>query len=379
MRRLGLPLLLALLAVALPASAHPVPFSYLDVRLDATGTHGTLTVHVFDAAHELGVDPPARLLDPSVAAERGAALAQILGSRVALADGDRPLTLAWGAVEVLPDTQSLRLPFAGSLPPSPLRGFGGQAPPPPLRGFGGQVGVLRVAAHLFPYDPQHQTFVNIYEGGALRQQAILDASRTSIEYFSGTVRGTLAVAERFVAAGIHHILIGPDHILFLVGLLLLGGSIRRLALVVTSFTLAHSVTLTIAALRVFSPPARVVEPLIALSIVYVGVDNLMVRGGRDVRGWIAFSFGLVHGFGFASVLREMDLPARALGWSLFSFNLGVEIGQLLVVVVVASALAALRHRSEAAGRRLAVAGSLVVVVAGAFWFVQRVFFMGGSL
>jgi hypothetical protein len=113
--------------------------------------------------------------------------------------------------------------------------------------------------------------------------------------------------------------------------------------------------------------------------VYVGIDNLMVRGGRDARVWIAFGFGLVHGFGFASVLREMDLPARALGWSLFSFNAGVEIGQLLVVVPVASALAALRHYSEAAGRRFAFAGSLVVVVAGAFWFVQRVFFAGGSL
>jgi hypothetical protein len=79
------------------------------------------------------------------------------------------------------------------------------------------------------------------------------------------------------------------------------------------------------------------------------------------------------------VLREMDLPPRALGWSLFSFNVGVEIGQMIVVLVVASALAGLRHRSEAAGRRLAVAGSIVVVIAGAFWFVQRVFFAGGSV
>ena len=88
----------------------------------------------------------------------------------------------------------------------------------------------------------------------------------------------------------------------------------------------------------------------------------------------------MHGFGFASVLREMDLPARALGWSLFSFNVGVEIGQLLVVVVVASALAALRHTQRSGrARRLAIAGSLVVVAAGTFWFVQRVFFAGGSL
>src|SRR5207245_7738034 len=95
-----------------------------------------------------------------------------------------------------------------------------------------------------------------------------------------------------------------------------------------------------------SAPARLLEPAIALIIVYVGADNLLSKGGRDVRAWIAFAFGFIHGFGFASVLREMDLPARALGWSLFSFNVGVEIGQLLVVSVVATAFAALRSRSE---------------------------------
>jgi hydrogenase/urease accessory protein HupE len=359
-------LLLALFASPVPAAAHPVPFSYLDLRLDASGTHGTLTVHVFDAAHDLSIDPPERLLSPAVAAAHTLALEALLGRRLSLAADGRPLEIAWGAIEVLPDKQSLRLPFtAGS-----HRGQPGPGAGPP--------GVLRITATLFPYDAQHQTFVNVYEDAALRQQVILDASRSSVEYFSGSARGTLAVAGRFVAAGTRHILIGPDHLLFLVGLLLLGGSVRRLAIVVTSFTLAHSVTLTVAALRLFSPPARFVEPLIALSIVYIGIDNLMVRGHRDVRVWIAFVFGLVHGFGFASVLREMDLPARALGWSLFSFNIGVELGQLFVVVLVASALAGLRHRSEAAGRRLAFAGSLVVVVAGTFWFVQRVFFAGGS-
>jgi hypothetical protein len=108
--------------------------------------------------------------------------------------------------------------------------------------------------------------------------------------------------------------------------------------------------------------------------VYVGIDNLMVRRGRDLRPWIALGFGLVHGFGFASVLREMELPRRALGWSLFSFNLGVEIGQLTVVLVVASALAALRARSEWAGRRLAVIGSVAVVATGSVWFVERLLF-----
>src|SRR5213596_3980613 len=207
---------------------------------------------------------------------------------------------------------------------------------------------------------------------------ILDINHTQAEYVAGTRQGVLAVIRKFIPAGIHHILIGPDHLLFLVGLLLLGGSLRRLAMVVTSFTIAHSVTLSLAALNILSPPARIIEPAIAVSIVSVGADNLLAQGGRDVRAWIAFAFGFIHGFGFANVLREMELPSRALGWSLFSFNVGVEIGQLLVVVTVATVLTALRAQSEATGRRIVFAGSVVVMAAGAFWFVQRVFFPGVS-
>ena len=202
-------------------------------------------------------------------------------------------------------------------------------------------------------------------------------SRPAFEYFAGTRQGVFAVVRKFLPSGVHHILIGPDHLLFLIGLLLLGGTLGRLLLIVTGFTLAHSITLSLAALGVVSPPASIIEPAIALSIVYVGVDNLLVRRGRDVRPWIALVFGLIHGFGFANVLREMDLPARALGWSLFSFNVGVEIGQLLVVIATAGALAAVRRSSPEAGRRLAVAGSAAVIAAGGFWFVERVFLSGG--
>ena len=98
--------------------------------------------------------------------------------------------------------------------------------------------------------------------------------------------------------------------------------------------------------------------------------------GRALAG-VAATFGLVHGFGFANVLREFGLPKEALGWSLFSFNVGVEIGQLAIVLLVASALAAIRRRSHVAGYRVAFAGSVVVIAAGTYWFVQRVFFPGG--
>ncbi len=353
--RLLIAAMIGLLA-AVPASAHPVPFSYLDVRVEPSAIDASLVVHVFDAAHDLDVAPVERLLDPAIAAAHAAALADLVARRLTvLADG-RPLRLDWGSVEVLADRQSLRL----------------HARAPVDR----PVGRLAVRGTMFPYDPAHQTFVNVYEGEALTQ-AILDRGQDAFEYFGGSRQGVLAVVGRFLPAGIQHILIGPDHLLFLVGLLLLGGSMRRLALIVTVFTVAHSLTLSLAALNIVSPPARVIEPAIALSIVYVGADNLLMKQGRDVRVWIAFAFGFIHGFGFASVLREMDLPARALGWSLFSFNLGVEIGQLVVVAVVATALAALRARSEIAGRRLAFAGSIVVIAAGTFWFVQRVLFPGG--
>jgi hydrogenase/urease accessory protein HupE len=346
----------AVLVWALPATAHPVPFSYLDLRLKADVIEGTLVVHIFDAAHDLNIEPVERLLDPALAAQRSAALAQMLAARVTVTADGRALDAQWSTAEVLAERQSVRYALRYPVPAKPAR--------------------VQVAAVMFPYDPNHQTFLNIYEDEALTQ-AILDRGRTGFEYFSGTRQGAFAVVQKFLPAGIHHILIGPDHLLFLVGLLLLGGSIRQLAVIVTAFTVAHSITLSLAALNLVSPPARIIEPAIALSIVYVGADNLLIRDGRDVRAWIAFAFGFIHGFGFANVLREMDLPARALGWSLFAFNVGVEAGQLFVVAAVATALAALRARNAQAGRQLAFAGSIVVMAAGAFWFIERVFFPGG--
>ncbi len=346
--------LIAWLIAAVPAAAHPVPFSYLDLTVRSDGPlQGVLVVHVFDAAHELGIPDPDRLLDPGVLATVSGTLTRTLGPRLRVVADGRILSPEWSAAEPLPDRQSilLRLTYATATAP----------------------GRIAVSAALFPYDPAHQTFVNIYEGGRV-SQAILDAGHPDFEYFAGMPQSVGAVIRKFVPAGIHHILIGPDHLLFLFGLLLLGGRIRQLAMVVTAFTVAHSVTLSLAALDIVTPPSRVIEPAIALSIVYVGADNLLASGGRDVRAWIAFAFGFVHGFGFASVLREMDLPRPALGWSLFAFNLGVEIGQLVVVAVVASIVMMVRARSETAARRLTVGGSIVVVTAGTFWFVQRLLF-----
>lgn len=341
--------------LVIPAQAHPVPFSYLDLRLSQGQMEGTLVAHVVDLAHDLNVTPPEALLGQILAESKKDAILNLLRSRLFLAADGRALNLELLSVETLPDRQALALHLR----------FDAQAFP----------GVLSIQCALFPYDPQHQTYLSVYEEGALADQEIFNKDHTTLDYFTGSRQGTLAVLKKFIPAGIYHIFTGPDHILFIVGLLLLGGSLPRLLTIVTAFTVAHSITLSLAALNILNPPARLIEPAIALSIVYVGIDNLMVgKTSRDVRAWVAFFFGFVHGFGFAGVLREFGLPRQALGWSLFSFNFGVEIGQACIVVVVATLLAALRSRNQALGRRVLEVGSVCVIVAGSYWFIQRVFF-----
>ena len=347
-------LLCALLTLlgARQASAHPAPFSYLDLVLRDDVIEGSLVVHTLDLAHDLGVAQE-RLLEQAFLDDQRVAIGRLLSPRLNIRVDGRTLVPDWSGAEPVPNQQAVRLRFRLSAT-SP----GGVAFQPVL----------------FPYDPLHQSFVNVYEGGELRQQFVFSASSAAKTYYAGTTQGAVAVMRTFIPSGIEHILIGPDHILFLVGLLWLGGTWQALVRIVTAFTVGHSITLSLAALEVVSPPARLIEPAIALSIVFVGADNLVRGGGRDVRAWIALVFGLVHGFGFANVLREFGLPREALGWSLFSFNVGVEIGQLGIVLVVASALAGIRRWNAVVGQRVAYAGSIVVIAAGAYWFVERVFF-----
>ena len=355
--------LLLFCGVACEARTHPAPFSYLDLHLDAERTSGTLVIHDFDAAYELGLEDPQALLAPGVARARADELLAIVAERLRIATDREPAALQWGAVESLPERQSLSLSF--TLTPA------------------GRPAHVEIDAVLFPYDPVHQTFINVYEAGRLERQAILDANDSRFEHFAGTTQGRWAVVRTFVVSGIEHILIGPDHLLFLLGLLLLGGSLWRLATIVTAFTVGHSVTLSLAALDLVRVAPTLIEPAIALSIVVVGVDNLLVRrriaeslsGTFDLRPWLAAAFGLIHGFGFAAVLREVGLPPGALGWSLAAFNIGVELGQLAVVAVAVALLAAVRRYNVILAERCAVVGSVGVIAAGVFWFAQRVGFI----
>lgn len=353
-----------LMVVATRAAAHPAPFSYLDLLLEREATRGSIVLHDFDVSHELQLDQPGTLRELEVARQQRDALIRLLETRLQLRADDAAVAFRWGEIEVLSERQSLRLPFVLE------------------RAVRGR---LDLQARLFPYDPAHQTFVNIYERGTLQRQAILDARHATLTFYRGGLPGRWAAVLAFARSGVQHILIGPDHVLFLIGLLLLGGSWWRLASIVTAFTLGHSVTLSLAALGLVQLAPRIVEPLIALSIIVVGVDTLLVQrqrrsaradATRDVRPWLAAGFGLIHGFGFAAVLIELGLPREALSWSLAAFNVGVEIGQLCIVLLavglgqVALKAAAVRVRSEL----FLTLASVAVGSAGLYWLILRLAF-----
>lgn len=190
---------------------------------------------------------------------------------------------------------------------------------------------------------------------------------------AGASVSTWDVFVRYLWQGLLHILIGLDHVLFVICLLFAATNFKRLLLVVTAFTAGHSITLTVSALDWFTLPDTVIEPLIALSIAYVAVE-ILYRRGKDVPYLYLTTlfFGLIHGFGFSYVLRdEVGLPTQALLPALFSFNAGVEIGQIAIVAVCFPLLGLVRGRSWYP--QLVRAVSALILVLSVYWLVTRIF------
>jgi hydrogenase/urease accessory protein HupE len=210
-------------------------------------------------------------------------------------------------------------------------------------------------------------------------QDLLDASRTETTLTAAPPPSLLQVIGRYTEAGIEHIFLGYDHIAFLAAVVLWARRMWPVVKVVTAFTIAHSITLSLAALDLVRIPSSIIEPAIAASIVYVAAENFLSRD-IDKRWRITFAFGLIHGFGFASALQEFGLPRSALVPALASFNLGVEIGQIAIVSLVVPALLGMdrlfANRRGAAAQpirpALAVYGiSAAIVGLGSYWFVAR--------
>jgi hypothetical protein len=238
----------------------------------------------------------------------------------------------------------------------------------------------------FDVDPTHRGLVQWQASGATAQ-ALVFSNESSEQALSLKAPSAWDTLRQYVVEGTWHIWIGFDHILFLLALLLpavlvrrdghwqaaasLRGALIDVFKVVTAFTLAHSITLSLAALQVISLPSRLVESVIAASVVLAALNNL--RGTIEQKRWVlAFVFGLVHGFGFASVLADLGLPQGALVLALVGFNLGVELGQLAIVCAFVPLAFWLRGSSF---YRVGVlkAGSLAVAVLAGWWMIERMF------
>jgi hypothetical protein len=236
-------------------------------------------------------------------------------------------------------------------------------------------------------DPTHRGIAKIQRPGQPIVLSVLDPSKASSSRASAPAGTAIAPTSRweFLGEGIRHILTGYDHVLFLLCLLLpavmrrtaeswrpvdkLSEAILPVLGIITSFTVAHSITLGLAALKLVSLPSSFIEPAIAVTIMLAALDNvwpfLPVR-----RIVVTFFFGLIHGFGFASVLSELNLPTADFAWALLQFNVGLETGQLMIVGVAIAALFSVRDWKRY--RKIVICGgSMVAMAVAALWFVER--------
>jgi hydrogenase/urease accessory protein HupE len=342
-----------LLAVALPAAAHKVGISRGVYRTEGSDLQAEITFARPELAAAL----------PEVDANGDGTL-----SADELVRGHAPLARA--AVAGL-EVSVRTLPCPGELEHAELTAYDGVALrlryrcPPPSSSFHLRLTLLSSLS----VGHRHLAEIDTDAKNNADTRVVFEASPE----FDVTAQATPAaehVAGPLFALGVEHILTGYDHLLFLFGVVAVGGRLRNLLLAITAFTLAHSITLALATLGVWAPSPSVVEPAIALSIAYVGVENWFVRDAS--RRWLlTFPFGLIHGFGFAGALKEIALPQAQVPLALLSFNLGVEAGQLSVLAGVLPLLYWLR-RNDWFARQGVRSASTAVALAGLIWFVQRV-------
>lgn len=216
---------------------------------------------------------------------------------------------------------------------------------------------------------QHKNLAKIVVGEQI-QQAVFSSGSPRQRFAIGGKVSLLGQIGEFTKLGIEHIFLGYDHIMFLFALIVIGGRLANLVKIVTAFTIAHSITLILAALEILKLPSSIIESGIALSIAYVAAENFVIAQA-DHRWILTFIFGLVHGFGFANVLRDLGLPAAGLVPSLLAFNVGVEIGQLCIVAVFFPFTLWLAKKKFQ--RQVVIAFSSVILLFGLGWFVERAF------
>jgi hydrogenase/urease accessory protein HupE len=320
----------------------------VEVALKGSDADRLAGTHVFDEQKNL--------VDPARIAASAAAIAAYVGAHVAVSGTDGTLCPP-GVAEVVADGDGVIIRNSFS-----------------CRNVAGD---LVYRSTVLTANDRTARQVVLIGAGENAPQALLDDTHTTVT-LSAAAPPLWVTMRRYLVTGIEHIFLGYDHIAFLIAIVLWAQRLWPVIKIVTAFTLAHSLTLSLAALQIVVIPSTLVEPAIAASIVFVALENFF---SRDVGGrWrVTFAFGLIHGFGFAGALQEFGLPANAVVPALAAFNIGVEIGQVAIVSIVVPALMAV-DQVLAADRAVPVraaplvyALSTAITVLGGYWLLTRVF------
>ena len=354
--------LLVFVAIPSGAHAHVAKMSSSRVELSGEGISALITSNVADLAFVLKVPALKTELgevDTAVLAVQSDRITQYILEKVrVLTEDGQTCTAQPGRPKAYAETvdvEQIRLRVRWTCPE-------------------GATGLTYQATLFQEADKSARHIVLITEGEEERQ-ALIDADNTKVPLAESSSSVGL-VFVRYVKAGIEHIWIGYDHIAFLLAIILWGRHWWPLVKLVTAFTVAHSITLTLAVLEIVTLPSSFVEAMIAVTIVYVAAENFFLRG-IDKRWRMTFALGLFHGLGFASVLRDYGLPSDALAVALASFNIGVEIGQIVIVVIAVSLLIlvdkfmARNGTTEVRKPALVYGISIVIGAFGLYWLAQR--------
>lgn len=353
-------LIVAVAAATRGVDAHPLDLGYL--RIESTGNRVVVELDLDRNAAAIILGVAAESLDSSTVHRQATALAERSFARAPITSAGAPC--AWANPTATLQASTVTVSNTATCPTAQSRRWA------------------------FPFvteravSPRFQIMVKESGAGGERL-TLVDEATTDIELASDTASQASTDFPHFVWSGFEHIGVAPtqwrtdrggfqlpdgiDHILFLLALMLGGGTLAQLLVIATGFTLGHSITLALAVLDVVRPPASLIEPLIALSIALAAAEAFVARW-KAHRWKIAAGFGLIHGFGFATALSHLELTTRGKISALFGFNLGIELGQIVVVLIVAPLVLFAHRRGNTTAIRAAAAA---IVVCGLYWFIRR--------
>ena len=366
--RLPLLTVIVLVGLQIPSWAHPLTFTETTIVLRPDGSFQTDLVCDLDA---LALGAPQNADDAALVAALAALSPGELEARL-----DRLRQLFQRRVRVRFDGEPA--PFEVSFPDQGTPAATESAIPTMLGLTARLTGSVPTGATNMEFFAS-RAFSDVHltvrdEIRGLTTRSVLERGARSDPYaLAGPLEPPTAVSlgRQYLGLGFVHIVPrGLDHILFVLGLFLLGTRTRALVWQVSAFTVAHAATLSLAVFEIVALPARVVEPLIALSIVYVAVENVLTARLTPWRPAVVFGFGLLHGLGFAGVLRQLGLPEQERLLGLLSFNVGIELGQLLVITLALASVGWCRRRPWYRAR-IAVPLSVAIAGVGLFWAVER--------